>query len=468
MNLKIKSQVVVIGSGPAGYSAAFRCADLGLKTVLIERYSNIGGVCLNVGCIPSKALLHVAKIIEENKMLTSHGIMSGNSTINIEKLRSWKENIITQLTKSLVRMAHARQIKLLKGISRFVNSHTLISEGINDCISIQFDNAIIAAGSRSIELPFIPCQDPRIWNSSDALKITNIPKRLLIIGAGIIGLEMGTVYHALGSNVDIVETFDQIIPSADKDITQVLLKQINKKFNLMLKTKITLVETKESGIHVTLEGENAPINPQCYDALLVAIGRIPNGKLLDANKAGINIDSSGFIQVDAQLRTNVPHIFAIGDIVGHPMLAHKGIHQGHIAAEVIAGMNHYFDPKVIPSISYTEPEVAWVGLTEKKAKEQNIHYDVTIFPWTASGRAITSDCSNGMTKILFDKLTHRVIGGAIVGKNGGELLSEISLAIEMGCDAEDLALTMHAHPTLSESIGLAAEIQIGSITDLLN
>ncbi|MFW3316552.1 dihydrolipoyl dehydrogenase family protein, partial [Escherichia coli] len=324
------------------------------------------------------------------------------------------------------------------------------------------------AGSRPIELPFIPHEDPRVWDSTDALQLKTVPERLLVMGGGIIGLEMGTVYHALGSQIDVVEMFDQVIPAADKDVVKVFTKRISKKFNLMLETKVTAVEAKEDGIYVTMEGKKAPAEPQRYDAVLVAIGRVPNGKLLDAGKAGIEVDDRGFIHVDKQMRTNVPHIFAIGDIVGQPMLAHKGVHEGHVAAEVISGKKHYFDPKVIPSIAYTEPEVAWVGMTEKEAKEKGVSYEVATFPWAASGRAIASDCADGMTKLIFDKETNRVIGGAIVGSNGGELLGEIGLAIEMGCDAEDIALTIHAHPTLYESIGMAAEVFEGSITDLPN
>jgi dihydrolipoamide dehydrogenase len=333
---------------------------------------------------------------------------------------------------------------------------------------VNFDNAIIAAGSRPIQLPFIPHEDPRIWDSTDALELKEIPGKMLVMGGGIIGLEMGTVYSSLGSEIDVVEMFDQVIPAADKDVVKVFTKQIKKKFNLMLETKVTAVEAKEDGIYVSMEGKAAPAEPVRYDAVLVAIGRTPNGKLIDADKAGVKIDERGFINVDKQLRTNVANIFAVGDIVGQPMLAHKGVHEGHVAAEVIAGMKHFFDPKVIPSIAYTDPEVAWVGLTEKEAKEQGIAYETATFPWAASGRAIASDASEGMTKLIFDKETHRVIGGAIVGVNGGELLGEIGLAIEMGCDAEDLALTIHAHPTLHESVGLAAEIYEGSITDLPN
>ncbi|MEK9498524.1 dihydrolipoyl dehydrogenase [Photorhabdus sp. P32] len=468
MSTEIKTQVVVLGAGPAGYSAAFRCADLGLETVLVERYSTLGGVCLNVGCIPSKALLHVAKVIEEAKALADHGIVFGEPKTDIEKVRVWKEKVINQLTGGLAGMAKGRKVKVVNGVGKFTGANTLVVEGEGGATTINFDNAIIAAGSRPIQLPFIPHDDPRVWDSTDALALTTVPGRLLVMGGGIIGLEMGTVYHALGSQIDVVEMLDQVIPAADKDVVKVFTKRISKQFNLMLETKVTVVEAKEDGIYVTMEGKNAPTEPQRYDAVLVAIGRVPNGKMLDAGKAGVVVDDRGFIHVDKQMRTNVPHIFAIGDIVGQPMLAHKGVHEGHVAAEVISGKKHYFDPKVIPSIAYTEPEVAWVGLTEKEAKEKGISYETATFPWAASGRAIASDCADGMTKLIFDKESNRIIGGAIVGTNGGELLGEIGLAIEMGCDAEDIALTIHAHPTLHESVGLAAEIFEGSITDLPN
>jgi dihydrolipoamide dehydrogenase len=468
MSTEIKTQVVVLGAGPAGYSAAFRCADLGLETVLVERYSTLGGVCLNVGCIPSKALLHVAKVISEAKALEEHGIIFGEPKTDIDKVRVWKEKVINQLTGGLAGMAKGRKVKVVTGQGKFTGANTLVVEGENGATTINFDNAIIAAGSRPIKLPFIPHDDPRVWDSTDALELKSVPERLLVMGGGIIGLEMGTVYHALGSKIDVVEMFDQVIPAADKDVVKVFTKKISKQFNLMLETKVTAVEAKEDGIYVTMEGKKAPAEPQRYDAVLVAIGRVPNGKLLEAGAAGVEVDDRGFIHVDKQMRTNVPNIFAIGDIVGQPMLAHKGVHEGHVAAEVISGKKHYFDPKVIPSIAYTEPEVAWVGLTEKEAKEKGISYETATFPWAASGRAIASDCAEGMTKLIFDKETHRVIGGAIVGTNGGELLGEIGLAIEMGCDAEDIALTIHAHPTLHESVGLAAEIYEGSITDLPN
>ncbi|MEH0666882.1 dihydrolipoyl dehydrogenase [Vibrio scophthalmi] len=468
MSKEIKAQVVVLGAGPAGYSAAFRCADLGLDTVLIERYSTLGGVCLNVGCIPSKALLHVAKVIEEAKALAEHGIVFGEPQTDIDKIRLWKEKVINQLTGGLGGMAKMRKVNVVNGFGKFTGPNSIEVEGEDGKTVVNFDNAIVAAGSRPIKLPFIPHEDPRIWDSTDALELKEVPGKLLIMGGGIIGLEMGTVYHSLGSQIDVVEMFDQVIPAADKDIVKVYTKRIKNKFNLMLETKVTAVEAKEDGIYVSMEGKKAPAEPERYDAVLVAIGRVPNGKLIDGEKAGIEIDERGFINVDKQMRTNIPHIFAIGDIVGQPMLAHKGVHEGHVAAEVISGKKHYFDPKVIPSIAYTEPEVAWVGKTEKEAKAEGINYETATFPWAASGRAIASDCADGMTKLIFDKDTHRVIGGAIVGTNGGELLGEIGLAIEMGCDAEDIALTIHAHPTLHESVGLAAEVFEGTITDLPN
>lgn len=468
MSKEIKTQVVVLGAGPAGYSAAFRCADLGLETVLVERYSTLGGVCLNVGCIPSKALLHVAKVIEEAKHASKNGVYFAEPRIDLDEVRAGKEAVVAKLTGGLAGMAKQRKVTVVEGLAAFTDPHTLVARARDGKpTTIKFDNAIIAAGSRPIQLPFIPHEDPRVWDSTDALKLKEVPKKLLIMGGGIIGLEMGTVYHALGSEVEVVEMFDQVIPAADKDVVAIYTKQVEKKFKLMLETKVTAVEAKDDGIYVSMEGK-ACNDTKRYDAVLVAIGRTPNGKLIDAGKAGVEVDERGFIHVDKQMRTNVPHIFAIGDIVGQPMLAHKGVHEGHVAAEVIAGQKHYFDPKVIPSIAYTEPEVAWVGKTEKECKQEGLNYEVAKFPWAASGRAIASECAEGMTKLIFDKDTHRILGGAIVGANGGELLGEIGLAIEMGCDAEDIALTIHAHPTLHESVGLAAEVFEGSITDLPN
>ncbi|GJC05048.1 dihydrolipoyl dehydrogenase [Aeromonas hydrophila] len=468
MSKEIKTQVVVLGAGPAGYSAAFRAADLGLDTIIVERYSTLGGVCLNVGCIPSKALLHVAKVIEEAKALAEHGIVFGAPQTDIDKIRLWKEKVINQLTGGLAGMAKMRKVQVVNGFGKFTGPNTLEVEGADGKTTVTFDNAIIAAGSRPVKLPFIPHDDPRVWDSTDALELTTVPGKLLVIGGGIIGLEMGTVYSSLGSEIDVVEFADQLVPAADKDIVKIYTKRVAKKFNIMLETKVTAVEAREDGLYVSYEGKHAPAEPVRYDNVLVAVGRVPNGKMLDAEKAGVAVTERGFIEVDKQLCTNVAHIHAIGDIVGQPMLAHKGVHEGHVAAEVIAGKKHYFDPKVIPSIAYTEPEMAWVGLTEKEAKQQGLNFEVATFPWAASGRAIASDCSDGMTKLIFDKESGRVIGGAIVGTNGGELLGEIGLAIEMGADAEDIALTIHAHPTLHESVGLAAEVFEGSITDLPN
>ena len=467
MSNEIKTQVVVLGAGPGGYSAAFRAADLGLDVILVEKYSTLGGVCLNVGCIPSKALLHIAKVIEEAKHVDAHGVSFGEPTIDLDKIRGYKDGVVNQLTGGLGGMAKMRKVKTVTGTAKFTSTTTMVVEG-DETTTINFEHAIIAAGSRPIELPFIPHRDPRIWNSTDALKLENVPKKLLIMGGGIIGLEMGTVYESLGSEVDVVEMFDQLIPAADADMVRIYTKACKKRFNLMLSTKVTAVEAKEDGIYVTVEGKKAPTDPIRYDAVLVAIGRAPNGLQIGAEGAGIAVDERGFINVDKQMRTNVPNIFAVGDVVGQPMLAHKAVHEAHVAAEVIAGKNHFFDPKVIPSIAYTFPEVAWVGLTEKEAKEQGINYEVAKFPWAASGRAIASDVSDGMTKLIFDKDTDRIIGGALVGDNAGELLGEIGLAIEMGCDAEDIGLTIHAHPTLHESIGMAAEVYEGTITDLPN
>ena len=468
MSNEIKTQVVVIGSGPAGYSAAFRAADLGLETVIVERYPQLGGVCLNVGCIPSKALLHLAKVIKEAKALSSHGVNFGDPKIDLPKVREWKEKVIGQLTSGLGSMAKLRKCQIIDGIGKFSGPNTLLVESNKGTSTITFENAIIAAGSKPIQLPFIPHDDPRIWDSTDALELKEVPKRLLLMGGGIIGLEMGMVYQALGSKVEVVEMLEQVIPAADKDIIRTFTKATKDVYEYIMETKVTAVVPNDSGIEVTFETKDGRTNIKEYDAVLVAIGRSPNGKFIDAEKAGVEVTNQGFITVDKQLRTNVSHIYAVGDIVGQPMLAHKGVHEGHIAAEVIAGKKHFFEPKVIPSIAYTDPEVAWVGKTEKEAIEQGIKYEISVFPWAASGRALASDCSNGMTKLIWDKDSKCIIGGAVVGSNAGELLGEIGLAIEMGCNAEDLALTIHAHPTLHESVGLAAEIFEGSITDLPN
>ncbi len=467
MSNELKTQVVVLGGGPGGYSAAFRAADLGLEVTLVESRETLGGVCLNVGCIPSKALLHVAKVIDDAAEMSSHGVTFGAPQIDLGKIRSWKESVVGQLTGGLDGMAKMRKVKVVNGYGKFTGSNTLDVEGADGTTTITFDNAIIAAGSKPVSLPFIP-EDDRVIDSTGALELKDVPEKLLVLGGGIIGLEMGTVYRALGSDIDVVEFADQLVPAADKDIIKIYQKYVNKKFNVMLSTKVVGVEAKDDGLYVTFEGKNAPAEPVRYDKVLVAVGRTPNGNLLDADKAGVNVDERGFINVDKQLRTNVDHIFAIGDLVGQPMLAHKAVHEGHVAAEVISGQKHFFDPKCIPSIAYTDPEIAWVGVTEKEAKEQGLSIETAVFPWAASGRAIASARTEGSTKLIFDKDSGRVIGGAMVGINAGEMLGEIGLAVEMGADGEDLALTIHAHPTLNESIGLAAEIFEGSITDLPN
>ena len=467
MSNELKTQVVVLGGGPGGYSAAFRAADLGLEVTLVESRNTLGGVCLNVGCIPSKALLHVAKVIDDAAEMSSHGVTFGKPEIDLDKIRDWKESVIGQLTGGLDGMAKMRKVKVVSGYGKFTGSNTLAVEGEDGTTTITFDNAIIAAGSQPVNLPFIP-EDDRVIDSTGALELKDVPEKLLVLGGGIIGLEMGTVYRALGSEIDVVEFADQLVPAADKDVIKIYQKYVKNKFNVMLSTKVVGVEAKEDGLYVSFEGKNAPADAVRYDKVLVAVGRTPNGKLLDADKAGVNVDERGFINVDKQLKTNVDHIFAIGDIVGQPMLAHKAVHEAHVAAEVISGQKHFFDPKCIPSIAYTDPEIAWVGVTEKEAKEQGLSIETAVFPWAASGRAIASARTEGQTKLIFDKDSGRVIGGAMVGINAGEMLGEIGLAVEMGADGEDLALTIHAHPTLNESICLAAEIFEGSITDLPN
>ncbi|RUO26600.1 dihydrolipoyl dehydrogenase [Aliidiomarina minuta] len=468
MSNEIKTQVVVLGAGPGGYSAAFRAADLGLDVVMIERYSTLGGVCLNVGCIPSKALLHLAKHIEDSKHMGDHGVTFGEPKIDLDKIRAHKEKVVGQLTGGLDQMAKMRKVKVVTGKGEFTGANEIKVSGDEET-TIKFEHAIIAAGSQPVELPFIPHDDERVWDSTSALELPFIPKKMLLLGGGIIGLEMGMVYSALGAKLDVVEFMDQLIPAADKDLAKVFTKEIKPKFdNIMLETKVTKVEAKKDGIHVTFEGKNAPDKPVKYDAVLVAVGRTPNGNKIGADKAGVEVDDKGFIKTDNQLRTSADNIFAIGDIIGQPMLAHKATHEGHVAAENIAGKKHFFEPKVIPSIAYTDPEVCWAGVTEKEAKEQGIKYEAVTFPWSASGRAIASDSTSGFTKLIFDKENDRLIGGAVVGSHGGELMGEICLAIEMGSDAEDIALTVHAHPTLHESVGLAAEMYEGSITDLPN
>lgn len=466
MNEKINTQVVVLGSGPSGYSAAFRCADLGLKTIIIERYENIGGVCLNVGCIPSKCLLHIVKVIDEIKFLKSQGILNNDINLDIKKIRNWKNKIISKLILGLKNLAKHRNIKIIHGIGKFIDNKNIL---VNNEININFNYAIIAAGSHSVSLPILNnITDSRIWNSTDALKLKNIPKKLLIIGGGIIGLEMATVYNTFGSQVDIIEPNKQLLPMVDSDIMDLYFNMVKNKFNIMLETKIKNIEIKKFDLEVNMKLKNQVSQSNVYDNILIAIGRKPNTKSLNLENIGVKLDKNNYIKVNKQMQTNILNIFAIGDIVDNPMLAHKGVHQGHIAAEVISGKKHFFDPKVIPSIAYTNPEIAWIGITEKEAKKNNINYQISIFPWSASGRAISAGYDNGMTKLIFNKNTNRIIGGEIIGVSGGELLGEIGLAIEMGCYAEDIALTIHAHPTLYESIGLSAEIFSGNITDLLN
>ncbi len=463
----INAQVVVLGSGPGGYSAAFRASDLGKQVVLIEGFENIGGVCLNVGCIPSKALLHTAKVIDEAQEVKAHGVDFGVPKLNIDKIRDWKSSVVGKLTGGLKMMAKQRKVKLVHGWGEFVSPHEIkVKHDDGKETLVKFEQAIIAAGSKPVSLPFIP-QDPRIFNSTGALELQHTKGHLLVIGGGIIGLEMATVYRALGMKVSVVEFADQLIPVADKDVVTPLQKWVSKKYDaIMLETKVTQVEAKKDGIHVAFEGKQAPSDSQKYDAVLVAVGRTPNGNMIGAEKAGVSVDAKGFIAVDKQQRTNVAHIYAIGDVCGNPMLAHKAVPEGRLAAEVIAGKKHYFDPKCIPSVAYTDPEIAWTGVTEKEAKEQKLDYGKGVFPWMASGRALSVNRPEGFTKLLFDNKTKRVIGGAIVGVNAGELISEVSLAIEMGCDVEDIALTIHPHPTLSESVMMASEIFEGTITDL--
>jgi dihydrolipoamide dehydrogenase len=470
MSNEIKTQVVVLGSGPGGYSAAFRAADLGLDVVLVEKYDSLGGVCLNVGCIPSKALLHIAKVIDDAKDMAAHGVTFGQPEIDLEKIRQWKDkDVVGKLTQGVGGMAKMRKVKTVTGYGKFTSDKTIEVEGKDGNITITFDNAIISCGSSVVDLPFIPNDDPRVIDSTGALELKDVPAEMLVLGGGIIGLEMGTVYSSLGSKVSVVEFADQLVPAADADIVKIYTKYNKPRFeSVMLSTKVVAVDAKDDGLYVTFEGKNAPEGQVRYDKILVAVGRKPNGHLVAADKAGVNVDERGFINVSKEMRTNVPHIFAIGDVVGQPMLAHKAVHEAHCAAEVISGKKHEFDPRCIPSIAYTDPEMAWVGVTEREAKDQGLNIEVSNFPWSASGRAIASARTEGKTKLIFEKESGRILGGGIVGINAGELLGEVCLAIEMGADAEDIGLTIHAHPTLNESIGLAAEIFEGSITDLPN
>lgn len=462
----IECDMLVLGAGPGGYSAAFRAADLGMKTVLVERYSTLGGVCLNVGCIPSKALLHTALVVEEAQALASHGITFGKPQVELDKLRDFKGGVVKKLTTGLAGMAKARKVEVVTGVGAFVDPYHMEVQGENGKKIVKFKQAIIAAGSQAVKLPFMP-EDPRVVDSTGALELRQLPKRMLVIGGGIIGLEMATVYSTLGAEIDVVEMMDGLMMGADRDLVKVWEKYNAKRFgNVMLKTKTVGAQAKEDGIYVTFEGEKAPAQAQRYDLVLVAVGRSPNGKKIGADKAGVAVTDRGFIDVDKQMRTNVPHIFAIGDIVGQPMLAHKAVHEGHVAAEAAHGEKAYFDALQIPSVAYTDPEVAWAGKTEDQCKAEGIKYGKAVFPWAASGRAIANGRDEGFTKLLFDEETHRVIGGGIVGLNAGDLISEVCLAVEMGADAEDIGKTIHPHPTLGESIGMAAELYEGVCTDL--
>ena len=466
----VECDMLVLGAGPGGYSAAFRAADLGMNTVLVERYSTLGGVCLNVGCIPSKALLHVAAVIDETASMAAHGVTFGKPQIDIDKLRGYKEQVIKKMTTGLSGMAKARKVNVVQGVGQFVSpNHLEVTGADGSRKTVQFKQAIIAAGSSVVNLPFVP-QDPRIVDSTGALELRAVPKKMLVIGGGIIGLEMATVYSTLGARIDVVEMMDGLMQGADRDMVKVWQKFNEKRFDkIMTKTKTVAVEALKEGIKVTFESADPSVaapEPQLYDMVLVAVGRSPNGKKIAADKAGVAVTDRGFINVDGQMRTNVPHIFAIGDLVGQPMLAHKAVHEAHVAAEAAAGEKSYFDARVIPSVAYTDPEVAWVGVTEDEAKAKGIKLQKGLFPWAASGRAVANGRDEGFTKLLFDAETHRIVGGAIVGTDAGNMIGEIALAIEMGADAVDIGKTIHPHPTLGESIGMAAEVFEGVCTDL--
>jgi dihydrolipoamide dehydrogenase len=466
----IECEMLVLGAGPGGYSAAFRSADLGMNTVLVEKYSTLGGVCLNVGCIPSKALLHVAAVIDETAAMAAHGVTFGKPEIDIDKLRDYKEKVIKKMTTGLAGMAKARKVNVVQGVGQFVSpNHMEVTAADGSKKTVQFRQAIIAAGSAVVKLPFVP-EDPRIVDSTGALELRQVPKKMLVIGGGIIGLEMATVYSTLGTRIDVVEMMDGLMQGADRDMVKVWQKFNEKRFDkVMTKTKTVAVEALKEGIKVTFESAEAGVaapEPQLYDMVLVAVGRSPNGKKIAADKAGVAVTDRGFINVDSQMRTNVPHIFAIGDIIGQPMLAHKAVHEAHVAAEAAAGQKSHFDARVIPSVAYTDPEVAWVGITEDEAKAKGIKLEKGLFPWMASGRAVANGRDEGFTKLLFDAETHRIVGGAIVGTDAGNMIGEIALAIEMGADAVDIGKTIHPHPTLGESIGMAAEAFEGVCTDL--
>ncbi len=463
----VECDVVVLGAGVGGYSAAFRAADLGMATVLVERYPTLGGVCLNVGCIPSKALLHTAAAMDEVKALARHGIVYGPPTVDIDALRAFKDGVVKKLTGGLAGMAKARKVQVMQGVGAFVGpNHLAVTAGDGSVKTVKFGKAVIAAGSQSVKLPFMP-DDPRVVDSTGALLLSSIPKRMLVIGGGIIGLEMATVYSTLGARIDVVEMLGTLMTGADRDLVKVWEKVNAPRFDkVMLKTKTVGATATPEGILVSFEGEAAPAEPQLYDLVLVAVGRSPNGRKIGAEKAGVAVTDRGFIEVDRQLRTNVAHIFAIGDVVGQPMLAHKAVHEGHVAAEAAHGDKSFFDARQIPSVAYTDPEVAWAGKTEDECKAAGIKYGKAVFPWAASGRAIANGRDEGFTKLLFDEATHRIIGGAIVGTHAGDLIGEVCLAVEMGCDAADIGKTIHPHPTLGESVGMAAELYEGVCTDL--
>jgi dihydrolipoamide dehydrogenase len=464
---ELTADLVVLGAGPGGYTAAFRAADLGKSVVLIERYSALGGVCLNVGCIPSKTLLHTAQIINEAAEMSHMGLSFGEPEIDLEKLHAGKDKVVKKLTGGLAALAKQRKIRVVQGSGRFEAPNRIGVDTREGRVAVGFNNAIIACGSSPVKIPGFPHGDPRVMDSTDALELAEIPGRMLVVGGGIIGLEMATVYQALGARIDVVELMDQLIPGCDKDLVRPLEKVIKKRYeNIMLSTKVTAMSAVSEGIQVRFEGKNAP-QQETYDRVLVAVGRRPNGKLIDAEKAGIKVDERGFIPVDEHMRTNVPNIFAIGDVVGNPMLAHKATHEAKVAAEVIAGMPALFDPLTIPSVAYTDPEVAWMGLTETEAKARGIAYEKGAFPWAASGRALGIGRDEGLTKLLFDPETKRILGAGIVGTNAGELIGETVLALEMGADYEDIGLTIHPHPTLNETVCFAAEMAHGSITDLM-
>ncbi len=460
------TEVLVLGAGPGGYTAAFRAADLGKKVIMVERYDSLGGVCLNVGCIPSKALLHTAQIINEADHMKVNGVSFGKPKIDLNGVNGFKDRVVTKLTGGLKQLAKQRKVEVVTGVGEFIDANHLKVVHDGNETSIQFEHCVIAAGSQATEIPSFPNDDERLIDSTGALELTNVPKKLLIIGGGIIGLEMATVYHALGSEITVVEFMDNLIPGCDKDLVRPLNKIIKKRYKeIYLSTKVTEIKAQKSGLKVSFEGAKAP-DPQVYDKVLVAVGRRPNGLKIGAENAGIQVDEAGFIQVDKQMRTNVANIFAIGDIVGNPMLAHKATHEAKVAAEVISGMKSSFEPMTIPSVAYTDPEIAWMGLSETEAKEQGVEYVKGAFPWAASGRSLGLDRDEGLTKVLFDKESKRILGAGIVGPNAGELIAEAVLALEMGADAEDISLTIHAHPTLSETFNFAAEMAEGTITDL--